>query len=176
MNECVCAVRACVCVRCGACVCVCVRAFMCARACVRIYVYMYIYIYVYIYIYIEDINVSIGLTVPRSLTKRQVGHMSRECPSGGAGQRRTDSKCYNCGQVGHISRECPAGPRQDARACHTCGQTGASVDFEFLSLSLTHRPPHTKTLIAICFLFTSLDFHGLTCFPGHLARACPSGQ
>jgi hypothetical protein len=35
------------------------------------------------------------------------GHISRDCPEGGAGgDSRDNRKCYACGGFGHISRDC----------------------------------------------------------------------
>ena len=59
----------------------------------------------------------------------QVGHMSRDCPSGGgsrgagAGGSRA---CFKCGQEGHMSRDCPTGGGggERKRRCFNCGDDG----------------------------------------------------
>lgn len=74
----------------------------------------------------------------------QVGHISRECPSGGdyqgggAGGFSGGQECYKCGQVGHIARNCSQGGGFSggygggggggfggrAQTCYSCGGYG----------------------------------------------------
>ena len=65
----------------------------------------------------------------------QVGHLKRDCPSGGgfaAPAAAVSAKaCHICGGVGHLKRDCPQGQaaaapapvsKASAKTCHLCGQ------------------------------------------------------
>ncbi|CAD6568164.1 MAG: Uracil phosphoribosyltransferase, synthesizes UMP from uracil [Tremellales sp. Tagirdzhanova-0007] len=86
---------------------------------------------------VEAVSVAAGDMVealPREIaTCGGIGHIARECPSGGGRQAGGfggggggggyggAKKCFNCGQEGHISRECP---QEQGRTCYQCGQPG----------------------------------------------------
>lgn len=63
------------------------------------------------------------------------GHLSRECPQGGAAGgygAPGGQECYKCGQVGHIARSCPQGGNYGGygsyggrpQTCYSCGGFG----------------------------------------------------
>ncbi|XP_053203204.1 ATP-dependent RNA helicase vasa-like [Panonychus citri] len=90
------------------------------------------------------------------------GHMSRECPSGGAGGGNRGKGCFKCGEEGHMSRECPSGGGgggDRGKGCFKCGEEG----------HMSRECPSGG----------GGGSRGKGCFKcgeeGHMSRECPSG-